>query len=125
VPKKIKLELTLEERDKLEWARDNHDKPYIRERSAALIKIANGWSGRQVALKGLLKPRYLIQYMNGSSATNLTDLAGSSSDRDEVVSQPMLVSTLRKQRPGKNYCTSFAVNLVSSMWNAVVGHWQL
>ena len=58
VPKKIKLELTLEERDKLEWARDNHDKPYIRERSAALIKIANGWSGRQVALKGLLKPRY-------------------------------------------------------------------
>jgi transposase len=57
VPKQIELELSPEERDKLEWARDNHEKPYIRERCAALLKIANGWSGLQVALEGLLKRR--------------------------------------------------------------------
>ncbi len=57
MPKQLQLELTTEERTKLERARDTHEKPYIRERAAALLKIAAGWSGRQVARKGLLKPR--------------------------------------------------------------------
>lgn len=57
MPQPLELELTREEQTELEWARDNHDKPYIRERAAALLKIANGWSGRQVALDGLLKRR--------------------------------------------------------------------
>ena len=53
----LTLELTPEQRHELEHARDHHDKAYIRERAAALIKINQGWSGRQVALQGLLRPR--------------------------------------------------------------------
>lgn len=57
MPKPLVLVLTPKQRDELEWARDHHPKPYARERAAALLKIADGRSGRDVALHGLLKPR--------------------------------------------------------------------
>lgn len=37
--------------------RDTHPKPYVRERAAAILKVASGWSARRVALHGLLRPR--------------------------------------------------------------------
>ena len=37
--------------------RDRHEKPYLRERAAAVLKVAAGHSGNWVALHGLLKPR--------------------------------------------------------------------
>ncbi len=37
--------------------RDHHPKPYVRERCAALLKIADGQSPHAVARSGLLKPR--------------------------------------------------------------------
>ncbi len=58
MPKPIQLVLTAEERKELERIRDRHPKPYVRERAAALLKIAAGRSGRDVALHGLLKRRY-------------------------------------------------------------------
>jgi transposase len=71
-----KLFLTTEQLDELEWARDNHPKPYVRERAAAILKVANGHSIREVALYGLLKRRepetlkewinrYLVEGMEG------------------------------------------------------------
>jgi len=57
IPKPLTLDLSDEERRRLEHARDHHDKPYVRERATALLKIADGWSGREVALRGLLKQR--------------------------------------------------------------------
>ncbi len=42
----------------LEQMRDRHTKPYMRERAAALLKIADGMAPLSVAQKGLLKPRY-------------------------------------------------------------------
>jgi len=36
----------------------HHPLPYVRERAAALLKMADEQSGRQVALHGLLKKRY-------------------------------------------------------------------
>ena len=57
MPKPLQIELTAEQRRELEEARDKHEKPYIRERAAAILKIADGMSGRQVALSGLLKKR--------------------------------------------------------------------
>ncbi len=57
MPRPLTLELTPEQRQALEDVRDHHEKPYMRERAAALLKIAGGMSGRQVALHGLLKPR--------------------------------------------------------------------
>ncbi len=52
-----KLVLTAEQRAELEQLRDHHPKAYVRERAAALLKVADGQSIRQVAWRGLLKRR--------------------------------------------------------------------
>jgi hypothetical protein len=51
------LTLTEAEQAELERIRDRDARPYLREKAAALLKIASGQSPRQVALTGLLKPR--------------------------------------------------------------------
>ena len=55
--KPLTITLSAEQRRELERARDHHEKPYVRERTSAILKVADGMSGRQVALTGLLKPR--------------------------------------------------------------------
>ena len=57
MPNPLTVALTPEQRRELEQVRDHHEKPYVRERASAVLKIADGMSGRQVALTGLLKPR--------------------------------------------------------------------
>jgi len=57
MPKPLVVVLTSTQMEELEWARDKHPLPYVRERAAALLKIASGSSGRAVALSGLLKQR--------------------------------------------------------------------
>ncbi len=57
MPKKRTLDLTEEQRDALLHHRDHDKRPYVRERCAALLKVAQGMSARQVALRGLLKRR--------------------------------------------------------------------
>lgn len=51
------LELTNEEQRALEEHRDHDPRPFVRERSAALLKIAAGQSPHAVAQGGLLKAR--------------------------------------------------------------------
>jgi winged helix-turn helix protein len=51
------LQLTSAERLSLEQARDHHPKPYVRERAAGLLRIAQGASPHCVALRSGLKPR--------------------------------------------------------------------
>lgn len=51
------LELSADERAELEELRDHDPRPYMRERCAALLKIADGASPHYVALHGLLKRR--------------------------------------------------------------------
>ena len=53
----LTITLTKTQKDELEKLRDQHAKAYVRERAAAILKIAGGQSGRQVALNGLLKAR--------------------------------------------------------------------
>jgi transposase len=55
--KPLTIILSSEQRRKLEEARDHHNRPYVRERASAILKIADGISGRQVAFRGLLKVR--------------------------------------------------------------------
>jgi len=55
--KALTIDITPEQRRELEYARDHHELAYVRERASAILKIANGMSGRQVALRGLLKRR--------------------------------------------------------------------
>jgi transposase len=57
MPKLITICLTPEQQEQLERIRDTDKRPYMRERAAAMLKIAEGASPRQVALNGLLKPR--------------------------------------------------------------------
>lgn len=51
------LELTDAQRQDLQHYRDRDSRPYVRERCAALLKIADGQSPHAVARHGLLKPR--------------------------------------------------------------------
>ncbi|MBV9470046.1 MAG: hypothetical protein JO316_09375 [Abitibacteriaceae bacterium] len=52
------LDLAVSERAALEHIRDHDRRPYLRERAAALLKIADGLAALQVARSGLLKPRH-------------------------------------------------------------------
>lgn len=51
------LDLTEEQHQELFRLRDHDPRPYVRERAAALLKIAEGQSPHRVARSGLLKPR--------------------------------------------------------------------
>ena len=52
-----RLDLNEAKRETLEAARDHHPKAYVRERAAALLKVADGHSIRWVAANGCLKRR--------------------------------------------------------------------
>jgi hypothetical protein len=49
MPPPLKIELSEAQRCELEDIRDHDKRPYMRERSAAILKIADGHSGLQVA----------------------------------------------------------------------------
>ena len=57
MPLRRTLDLTDRQRQELIDYRDHHPKPYVRERCAALLKIADGQTPHAVARTGLLKPR--------------------------------------------------------------------
>lgn len=57
MPKRRYLEISKIQKKELEHVRDHHEKPYMREKASALLKIANGMSPHSVATSGLLKPR--------------------------------------------------------------------
>ncbi len=52
------LVLSDNQRRELESARRTHPKAYVREKAAALLKVADGQAIRQVALSGLLRSRH-------------------------------------------------------------------
>jgi len=51
------FDLTSAERQELTHLRDHAPKPYLRERAAALLKVADGMAPARVAREGLLRPR--------------------------------------------------------------------
>ncbi|HUR55304.1 MAG TPA: helix-turn-helix domain-containing protein [Gemmataceae bacterium] len=51
------LTLTPARRRTLIHVRDHDPTPYLRERAAALLKVADGWTVKDVAALGLLAPR--------------------------------------------------------------------
>ena len=52
-----RLALTPEQRRELVALRDSAPKPYLRERAAALLKVADGVPAAAAARAGLLRPR--------------------------------------------------------------------
>jgi len=57
MPKRRYLHLSDVQRSELDRIRRVDPKPYMRERAAALLRIANGESAHAVARSGVLKPR--------------------------------------------------------------------
>jgi hypothetical protein len=67
--------LSAAQREELTQLRDHHPKPYLRERAAALLKLADGLPIRHVARSGLLRPRaeetvggWLRRYLQAGTA---------------------------------------------------------
>lgn len=56
MPKRVTLTLDPEQHRELLETRATHEKPYLRERAAALLKIASGQDYKEVAATGLLSP---------------------------------------------------------------------
>ncbi len=74
------LALTQEQRHELIHHRDHDPRPYVRERCAALLKIADGQAPYRVAQQGLLKPRdpdTLYQWLNWYQTHGLSGLISS------------------------------------------------
>jgi|SRR5688572_22226114 hypothetical protein len=76
MPKRIVVVLSEAQRQELQQVRDHHPKAYLRERSAAILKVASGHSLTQVGETGLHKrhepetvhgwiKRYLQQGLDG------------------------------------------------------------
>jgi transposase len=57
MPKPLQLALSATDMQELKRVRDRDPEPHMREKAAALLKIADGQSGRTVALHGLFKHR--------------------------------------------------------------------
>ena len=57
MPQRRTLSLTDAQRHELLHHRDHDPRPYVRERCAALLKIADGLAPHAVATKGLLRHR--------------------------------------------------------------------
>ncbi len=57
MPSIIRFTLTTDQRAELQKMLNYADKPYLRERAAALLKIGDGQTITQVAAHGLLRPR--------------------------------------------------------------------
>ena len=57
MPQILELTLSETERKELEAVRDRQPQPHMREKAAALLKIAAGSSGSEVARSGLLRRR--------------------------------------------------------------------
>ncbi len=82
------LTLTEEQRQELLQLRDHDHRPYVRERGAALLKIAEGLSPHRVARQGLLKPRdpdtvyaWLDRYQDSGAAGLIAHPQGGSRGR--------------------------------------------
>ena len=55
MPKRIRVELTTAQREELQAIRDRHPQAYLRERAAAVLKVAAGATLTEVGERGLLK----------------------------------------------------------------------
>ncbi len=57
MPRRRTLTVTDAQRQDLIAHRDHDPRPYVRERCAAVLKVAEGQAAHAVARQGLLKPR--------------------------------------------------------------------
>jgi len=71
------LKLSKEQRSEPENCRDHDNRPYVRERCAALLKVADSQSPHAVALQSLLKtrkPDTVYQWLDWYEASSVEGL---------------------------------------------------
>lgn len=79
MPSRRSLDLTEPQRETLLHYRDHDPRPYVRERCAAILKVADGQSAHAVARHGLLKPRdpdTVYSWLSHYEAAGLDGLLG-------------------------------------------------
>jgi transposase len=79
MPLRRSLDLTEPQREDLLHYRDHDPRPYVRERCAAILKVADGHSAHAVARHGLLKPRdpdTVYTWLNHYQETGLEGVLG-------------------------------------------------
>lgn len=76
MPGRLQLQLDDDVRKTLVEMRAHHPRPYMRERAAALLKIADGQSGRKVADHGLYEKRAARTVYEWASRFKAEGLAG-------------------------------------------------
>ena len=76
MPQRRTLKLSQEEEAKLQEQRDHNPRPYMRERCAALLKIARGKSAHWVSQHGLLQKRNPDTVYNWLNIYETEGLAG-------------------------------------------------
>lgn len=76
MPKPLHIKLSDTDRVELEKLRDHGGKAYLRERAAAILKIANGMSANAVAHQGLLKRRKYQTVCNWAQRYREEGIAG-------------------------------------------------
>ncbi len=72
------IDLTKAQRQELIRLRDTADKPYLRERAAAILKVADGTPAAVVARQGLLrqrKPDTIYDWLNRFHAEGIEGLS--------------------------------------------------
>ena len=81
--KPYQIEQSVAEREALVWRRDHDRNPQVRERCAAVLKVADGSTAHAVAQHGLLKRRdpdtvygWLHDYLQGGLSRLSTRLHG-------------------------------------------------
>lgn len=101
MPKPRTLTLEPVARETLEQMRDHHPKPYLRERAAALLKIADGQTAAEVARRGLLRPRdpdTLYRWLDGWQSLGLAGLYVRKGRGRKPAFFPSLPQRQRRQR---------------------------
>jgi hypothetical protein len=107
MPELITICLMPEQEEQLKQIRDTHKDAYMRERAAAIIKVAQGMSPRQVALNGLLKtrkPDTVYDWIERFQSEGIVGLSVDyQSNQDEDENQPTRQSARAKKKPKMKY----------------------
>lgn len=77
MPKRIQVRLSEDQQHELEQARDHHAKAYVRERAAAILKVAQGATLTEVGEHGLHRrhePETVHGWINQYVASGLSGL---------------------------------------------------
>ena len=125
MPKPLQLALSATDVQELKRVRDRDPEPHMREKAAALLKIADGQSGRTVALHGLFKhrrPETVYEWVRPTNRRHRR-IAGQTRSGPQTGFFPL--SIRRLSRPKPLCCMCCIVTRISSGMPRTAGPWPV